>query len=97
MLYSPTEAQSGPSQASKINLFARIANLIKLTSLTIFANVPLSMFQVILNTPRLVLMQAINRDALCDFVPFVQFEKREKQPWRSVTFSNVSGFSRQLY
>ena len=25
-------------------------------------------------------------DALRDFVPFVQFKKREKQPWRSVTF-----------
>ena len=25
--------------------------------------------------------------ALGDLVPFVQFEKREKHPWRSVTFS----------
>ena len=29
-------------------------------------------------------------DALRDLVPFVQF-KREKHPWRSVTFSNVAG------
>ena len=25
-------------------------------------------------------------------VPFVQFKKREKHPWRSVTFSKVAGF-----
>ena len=25
-------------------------------------------------------------DVLCDLVPFVQFKKREKHPWRSVTF-----------
>ena len=30
-------------------------------------------------------------DALCDFVVFVQFKKREKQPWRSVNFSKVAG------
>ena len=29
-------------------------------------------------------------DALRDLVLFVQF-KREKHPWRSVTFSNVAG------
>ena len=29
--------------------------------------------------------------ALRDLVPFVQFEKREKHPWRSVTFSKVAG------
>ena len=27
---------------------------------------------------------------LCDLVPFVQFEKREKDSWRSVTFSKVA-------
>ena len=32
-------------------------------------------------------------DALRDLVPFVQFKKREKHPWRSVTFSKVAGFS----
>ena len=32
--------------------------------------------------------------ALRDLVPFVQFKK---QPWRSVTFSVVAGFSLQLY
>ena len=31
-------------------------------------------------------------DVLHDLVPFVQFKKREKQPWRSVTFSKVAGF-----
>ena len=25
------------------------------------------------------------------FVPFVQFKKRKKHPWTSVTFSNVAG------
>ena len=28
---------------------------------------------------------------LCDLVPFVLFKKREKHPWRSVTFSKVAG------
>ena len=32
-------------------------------------------------------------DALRDLVPFVRFKKREKHPWRSVTFSKVAGFS----
>ena len=30
-------------------------------------------------------------DTLRDLAPFVQFEKREKHPWRSVTFSKVAG------
>ena len=29
-------------------------------------------------------------DALRDFVTFVQFKKREKRPWRIVTFSKVA-------
>ena len=29
--------------------------------------------------------------ALRDLVPFVQFKKRKKHPWRSVTFSKVAG------
>ena len=29
--------------------------------------------------------------ALRDLVPFVQFKKREKHPWRSVNFSKVIG------
>ena len=29
--------------------------------------------------------------ALHDSVPFIQFKKREKQPWRSVTFSKIAG------
>ena len=35
--------------------------------------------------------------ALRDMVPFVQFKKREKHPWRSVKFINVAGFSLKLY
>ena len=30
--------------------------------------------------------------ALRDLVPFIQFKKREKHPWRSVTFSKVAGW-----
>ena len=29
-------------------------------------------------------------DALRDLVPFVKFKKREKYPWRSITFSAKS-------
>ena len=29
-------------------------------------------------------------DALRDLVPFVQFKKREKHPWRSDTFNKVA-------
>ena len=32
--------------------------------------------------------------ALRDLAPFVQFKKREKHPWRSVTFSKVPGFKK---
>ena len=35
--------------------------------------------------------------ALRDLVPFVQIKKREKYPWRRVTFSKVAGFRLQLY
>ena len=34
----------------------------------------------------------LDSDVLHDLVPFVQFKKREKHPWRSVTFSKVAGF-----
>ena len=32
----------------------------------------------------------IHKWCLRDLVPFVQFKKREKHPWRSVTFSNFT-------
>ena len=32
-------------------------------------------------------------DALRNLVPFIQFRKREKHPWGSVTFINVAGFN----
>ena len=38
-------------------------------------------------------LQMFKCDALRDLVPFVKFKKREKRPWRSVTFSKVAGFS----
>ena len=31
----------------------------------------------------------LNCGALRDLVPFVQFKKREKHPWRSVNFGNI--------
>ena len=34
-----------------------------------------------------------NCDALRDLVPFAQFKRREKHPWRSVDFSKVAGWS----
>ena len=34
-------------------------------------------------------------DALRDLVPFVQFKKREKRPWRRVTFSKA--YFKQVY
>ena len=33
-------------------------------------------------------------DALRDLLSFVQFKKREKHPWRRVTFSKVAGFTK---
>ena len=38
----------------------------------------------------------ILRDALRCLVPFVPFQKREKQAWRSVTFSKVAGLKVRL-
>ena len=35
----------------------------------------------------------INCDALCDLVPFIQFQKREKHRWGIVTFSKVEGLN----
>ena len=32
-------------------------------------------------------------DALRNLVPFVQFKKREKHPWRNVNFNKVAGFT----
>ena len=40
-MYQFEEARPGPSQASKINLFARIANVFKLMLLAILSIVPL--------------------------------------------------------
>ena len=36
-------------------------------------------------------------DSLRDLVPFVQFKKREKHPWRSVTLTKFAGFSVEFY
>ena len=37
------------------------------------------------------------RDALCSLASFVQFEKREKHPWRSITFCKVAGFYKKQH
>ena len=36
--------------------------------------------------------EIVGCDALRDLVPFVQFKKREKHTWRSVTYSKVEDF-----
>ena len=36
-------------------------------------------------------------DASRDLVSFVQFNKHEQHPWRSVTYSKVAGISRKTY
>ena len=36
-------------------------------------------------------------DALRDLVPFVQFKKREKHPWRSVRLVKLQAKGLQLY
>ena len=36
-------------------------------------------------------------DALRDLVAFVQFQKREKHPCRSINFNKVAGFRLQVY
>ena len=33
-------------------------------------------------------------DALRHLIPLVQFEKREKHPWKSVTFNKVGNFTK---
>ena len=35
--------------------------------------------------------------ALRNFIPFVQCKKREKHPWRKVTFSKVAGFASHVF
>ena len=35
--------------------------------------------------------EIVTTDALRGLVPFVQFKKREKYPWRSVTINKVVG------
>ena len=44
-----------------------------------------------------ILYRTLTCCALRDLVPFVQFKKREKRPWRSVDFSKVAGWILQLY
>ena len=52
--------------------------------------------KILLEVPQGSIPSHLICDALRDLVPFVQFKKREKHPWRSVNFSKVAG-SLQLY
>ena len=50
VLYPPPETHSGPRQAFKMDTFAELVKIFKLTLLTIFANVLTYMFRRVLNT-----------------------------------------------
>ena len=41
--------------------------------------------------PHHKLFSSLSVQCFARFLPFVQFKKREKHPWRSVTFSKVAG------
>ena len=56
--------------------------------------------RAVLLWPYLVIVGVIFKiiwDALRNLVPILQFKKREKLPWRSITFSKVAGFIFQCY
>ena len=72
-------------------LLLYVGYFVKIFRATIFRN---TAEQLLFN---IVLVKSIKCDALRDLVPFVQFKRREKHPWRSVNFSKVAGFSLQLY
>ena len=44
-----------------------------------------------------IMVMIIKYIALLVSVPFLQFKKREKHPWKCVTFSKVASCSLQLY
>ena len=46
----------------------------------------------LLENKKMILLNWLKCGTLRDLVPFVQFKKREKHPWRSVNFSKVAGF-----
>ena len=80
-IYSPVESDE---------LFVKIANGFQ--SLIIF--VKSSILDVRLGseyTYCLLVFPLMFPYALCDLVPFAQFKKCEKQPWRSAAFSKVVG------
>ena len=59
VMYQSEQVHSGPSQTFKINLFARIVNVFKLTLLTIFAKSTIMDFLIAL-TARLTCSNAGN-------------------------------------
>ena len=52
--------------------------------------ITLKSFPIILSFPPNSLFKTVC-DVAPDLVSFVKLEKREKQPWKSVTFSKVAG------
>ena len=68
---------------------------------TVHVTAALQEFEQVFGNVALVTALFLKKDyiygTLCDLVPFAQFKKREKHPWRSVAFSKVAGFSLQRY
>ena len=75
-----------------------ISSLLKNSSLLLaFCSLFLHMVEQIQTYPSSIsplgLFYGIICGTLRDLVPFAQFKKREKHPWRSVNFSKVAGWS----
>ena len=71
-------------QVLSLNLISTLYQAWKLTIMEVHTSSPLQMSY----SQRTI---DLDSDVLRDLVPFVQFKKREKHPWRSVTFSKVAG------
>ena len=71
--------------------FSRLIIILKLIPSTCKGYIPQLLMHFHNITHNLLPLQFIC-DALRDLVPSIQFKKREKHPWRSVTFSKVAGF-----
>ena len=61
-----------------------------LEKIFLFTRTAITGFLKIMAYKTIVKAISVNSDALHELVPLVQFKKREKHPWRSVTFSKVT-------
>ena len=61
-----------------------------LEKIFLFTRTAITGFLKIMAYKTIVKAISVNSDALRELVPLVQFKKREKHPWRSVTFSKVT-------